>query len=182
MSPPGRRNTMSNEPEKSLKAEEKQEQFMQLYKPCHQQLSRYCRGMTVHAEEARDLMSETVLIAYENLHRLKKTEAFAYFLLGIAKRIFLNGLRRRSSRGTTTPSMPPTWKTRPTTRTGRRMPTCFINCWLPCQWHKKKRWYCSKSTASNCRKWPICRTVAFRRSKAVWPGAVKNWPACYKKK
>ena len=55
--------------------------------------------MAGNQEEARDLMSETVLVAYENLNRLKKKEAFAYFLLGIAKRIFLNGQRRRKFQG-----------------------------------------------------------------------------------
>ena len=72
---------------------------MQLYQPCHQQLSNYCRAMTGDQEDGKDLMSNTLLAAYENFDRLKKTGSFLFFLLGIAKRIYLNGNRRQKFKG-----------------------------------------------------------------------------------
>ncbi len=72
---------------------------MRLYKPCHQQLSNYCRAITGDPEDGKDLMSNTLMAAFENLNRLKKTDSFLFFLLGIAKRIYLNGNRRQKFKG-----------------------------------------------------------------------------------
>jgi RNA polymerase sigma-70 factor (ECF subfamily) len=82
-----------------LKPEEKQKQFMRLYQPCHQQLSNYCRVMTGNMENGKDLMGETIMAAFENFDRLKKTDSFLFFLLGIAKRIYLNSNRRQKFKG-----------------------------------------------------------------------------------
>jgi len=72
---------------------------MQLYQPCHQRLSNYCRAMTGNTENGKDLMSDTILAALENFDSLKKTNSFLFFLFGIAKRIYLNGNRRQKFKG-----------------------------------------------------------------------------------
>lgn len=74
--------------------QEKQQKFMGLYEPCHARLSRYIRSMVWDEHEAKDLMSETVLIAYEKLDDLKKPDAFVYFLFAIAKRLISNKYRK----------------------------------------------------------------------------------------
>jgi RNA polymerase sigma-70 factor (ECF subfamily) len=44
-------------------------------------------------EDARDIISETILIACENFEKLRNKEAFVYYLFGIASRL----IKRRSS-------------------------------------------------------------------------------------
>ncbi|MCX7736480.1 MAG: RNA polymerase sigma factor [Candidatus Kapabacteria bacterium] len=73
-----------------------QAEFLELLNDVLVQLSNYARSMTKTTEEAKDLMSETVLIAYENFHKLRKKESFKYFLFTIASRlIFKRKLRKR---------------------------------------------------------------------------------------
>ncbi len=79
---------------KSGSIEYKQEEFMQLYNPVHLRLSRYCQAQTKSYEEARDLMSETVLVAYEQFDKLRDQETFLYFLFGIARNLLLQKLRK----------------------------------------------------------------------------------------
>lgn len=79
---------------KAGSTEDKQEEFMQLYNPVHLRLSRYCQTQTKSYEEARDLLSETVLVAYEQFDKLRNQETFLYFLFGIARNILLQKLRK----------------------------------------------------------------------------------------
>lgn len=74
--------------------EDKQEKFMLLYKPVHERLSRYCQAQAHSYEEARDLMSETLLQAYERLDSLRNTESFLFFLFGIARNLLRQKRRK----------------------------------------------------------------------------------------
>ena len=74
----------------------KQEQFMALYNPANERLSRFVHSMVWHREDARDIISETVLKAYESFEKLRNRESFLYFLFGIASR--LSKRRGRRSR------------------------------------------------------------------------------------
>ena len=83
--------------EKDLKSDdgkEKQIQFMTLYNGCHVRLSRFCRAVCRNNEDAKDLLSETVLRAYEHFETLRKPESFLSFLFGIASRIHRKKIRR----------------------------------------------------------------------------------------
>jgi len=73
----------------------KQEAFMELYTPLNARLSRYAEAMTKDRETAKDLVSETILIAFERFHTLEKKESFLYFLFGIASNLFKQTLRRK---------------------------------------------------------------------------------------
>ncbi len=82
--------------EASLTYQDKQQVFMQLYEPCNQRLSGYCRALCKgNVEDAKDLMSETILKAYEAFDRLRNKEVFLYFLFGIACNIQRNRNRRK---------------------------------------------------------------------------------------
>jgi len=65
----------------------KQEQFMALYNPANERLSRFVHSMVWHREDARDIIAETVLKAYESFDKLRNRESFLYFLFGIASRL-----------------------------------------------------------------------------------------------
>ncbi len=73
----------------------KQSYFLKLYQPHHQKLLRYCESILKDPIDAEDLVSETVLIAYQDLHKLKKVEAFNYYLFGIARNLIRRKYRRK---------------------------------------------------------------------------------------
>ncbi|MHB1277058.1 MAG: RNA polymerase sigma factor [Bacteroidia bacterium] len=67
--------------------EDTNRRFLELYEPCHDRLGRYIATMVWEKEEAKDVMSETVLVALEKFETLRQPEAFLYFLFGIASRL-----------------------------------------------------------------------------------------------
>lgn len=81
----------------------KQKLFMELYQPLHPRISNYCRAITGQNETAKDLLSETILNAYENFDKLKKHDAFIYYLFGIASNLFKKQLRRKKFSATYEP-------------------------------------------------------------------------------
>ncbi|WP_207433454.1 RNA polymerase sigma factor [Sabulibacter ruber] len=73
----------------------KQQAFLALYEPVHAPFARFCQARVFHSADAKDLISETVLQAYEHFDSLRHKEAFLHFLFGIATRILRNKSRRR---------------------------------------------------------------------------------------
>ena len=67
---------------------------MALLDPVHDNLARYVRAMSRNADEARDLMSETLLAAYESFDTLKAPAAFLSYLFTIARRTCRHRARR----------------------------------------------------------------------------------------
>ena len=76
--------------------QEYQNRFLSLYEPVHERFSRYCLARTGNRDAARELMSETVLRAYEKLDRLRNEGAFLHFLFGIAHRVNLSQWKRQN--------------------------------------------------------------------------------------
>jgi len=72
---------------------------MEMYTPCHQAFTGYCRGLTSNREDARDLAGESVLIVFENLEKLRKKDSFKAYLFGVARRLRLHQYRRNRFRG-----------------------------------------------------------------------------------
>src|SRR5690349_18478622 len=75
-------------------ADPKQAAFLALYEPVHQQFARFCRARLTDEQEAKDLVSDTVLKAYEHFDKLRHEGAFLHFLFGIAHNILLQRHRR----------------------------------------------------------------------------------------
>ena len=69
---------------------------MQLYAPCHKQLNAYCIALARDRDDALDLMSATIEIAFTKFSELKEEQKFKYFLFGIASRL-INNERRKAS-------------------------------------------------------------------------------------
>lgn len=69
--------------------------FMVLYEPVHLSFQRFCRARTNSTDDAKDLISETLLKAYEGIDRLRDEKAFLSFLFGIASRIIKKQYRRK---------------------------------------------------------------------------------------
>jgi RNA polymerase sigma-70 factor (ECF subfamily) len=68
---------------------------MQLYEPLHEKLSRFVQSMVWNRDDAKDVLSETVLSAYENFEKVRNTDAFLYYLFGIASRLAKKRHRRK---------------------------------------------------------------------------------------
>jgi RNA polymerase sigma-70 factor (ECF subfamily) len=65
----------------------KQERFMALLRPLYKRLERFALTMTRNREDAKDVVGETVLLAYEHLEQLRNDDAFLGFLFTIASRV-----------------------------------------------------------------------------------------------
>src|SRR5205807_391366 len=68
--------------------------FLKLLEPVHNRLWRFVLSTTRDHEEAEDLLSETVLVAFERFHTLRDEKAFVSFLFTIATRIHREHYRR----------------------------------------------------------------------------------------
>ena len=60
---------------------------MSLLEPVYDRLTRYVRAMTPDREEARDILGETVLAAYESFERVDSPDSFVFYLFTVARRI-----------------------------------------------------------------------------------------------
>lgn len=80
------------------------DQFLHYYDQSHERFARYCRALASGEEEAKDLMSESILRAFENFDGLKNRDAFPAFLVAIARRIYLNQLRRNKFKALFSPA------------------------------------------------------------------------------
>jgi len=73
---------------------EKKDHFLLLYEPVHQSFERFCKARAYGQMPFRDLMQETILIAYDKLYQVKDPDKFLYFLFGIATRVVANIKRK----------------------------------------------------------------------------------------
>jgi RNA polymerase sigma-70 factor (ECF subfamily) len=81
------------------KLREKQERFECLLTPIWNQLARYCHAVAGEHEAARDLMSETLLLAFQHFHQLRNEATFKSYLFRIASRVHHNW-REKAARQT----------------------------------------------------------------------------------
>lgn len=73
----------------------KQEEFMALLEPLHDRLNRFVRAMNYDREEAKDIISETLLSAYESFDKLRNRDTFLSYLFTIAYRTNIKCMRRK---------------------------------------------------------------------------------------
>ena len=77
---------------------------MELYDPLHERLSRFVHSMVWNRDDAKDVLSETVLAAYESFEKVKDHDSFLYYLFGIASRLAKKRDRRKKFWGIFEPS------------------------------------------------------------------------------
>ena len=73
---------------------EKKNHFMALYEPVHQSFERFCKARAYGKMHFKDLMQETLLIAYSKLDQVHEGEKFLFFLFGIATRVLANSQKK----------------------------------------------------------------------------------------
>ncbi|WP_294677139.1 sigma-70 family RNA polymerase sigma factor [uncultured Fluviicola sp.] len=69
---------------------DKQDAFLKLYEPVHERFERFCRARVYNEMDFRDLMNDTLLVAYEKFDSLKSKEAFLSFLFSICVHVLGN--------------------------------------------------------------------------------------------
>lgn len=75
--------------------DKKQQEFLQLYEPIHDRFERFCRARVYGNMEYRDLMNDTLLVAFEKFDTLRSNKAFLSFLFSISVRILSNNNRKK---------------------------------------------------------------------------------------
>jgi RNA polymerase sigma-70 factor, ECF subfamily len=68
---------------------------MQLYEPVHARLSRFVQTIVWNRDDAKDVISETVLITFEKFEKVTDPEKFLYFLFGVATNVVRKKNRRK---------------------------------------------------------------------------------------
>jgi RNA polymerase sigma-70 factor (ECF subfamily) len=74
----------------------KQSAFLALLDEHYDPLLRYVRAMTRNVEDARDIVGETLLRAYESFDTLRDPASFLFYLITIAKRLHWRASKRKA--------------------------------------------------------------------------------------
>lgn len=69
-------------------------EFLELYNPIHLQLSNYCRAISGNKDDAKDLLSDTVLNILESFARIKDKSAFRSYAFTIASNLHKKKIRQ----------------------------------------------------------------------------------------
>lgn len=77
------------------KNDRKQRHFLNLYEPVHERFERFCRVRANGAMDFRDLVNESLLVAFQKFEDLQSEKAFLSFLIGISIRILANHRRKQ---------------------------------------------------------------------------------------
>ena len=75
----------------------KQNEFLALYEPIHDRFERFCRARVYGDLDFRDVMNESLLIAFSKFEKLTSRESFLSFLFGIAVRVIGNQLQKKKT-------------------------------------------------------------------------------------
>ena len=65
-----------------------------MYEPVHSRFERFCKARVFGEMDFKDLMQESVLVAFEKFEAMKNKDAFLYFLFGTSIRILSNAKRK----------------------------------------------------------------------------------------
>ncbi|MCR9171131.1 MAG: RNA polymerase sigma factor [bacterium] len=68
---------------------------MELYTPVHDKFERFCRARVYGDINFKDLMHDTIVIAFEKFDKLEDPKAFLHFLFGISIRVLANTNRKQ---------------------------------------------------------------------------------------
>jgi RNA polymerase sigma-70 factor (ECF subfamily) len=75
--------------------DDRRKTFMNLYEPVHARFERFCQARAYGQTDWKDLMQDTVIVAFNRLEELKNPSAFLSFLCGIAIRQLSNQNRKK---------------------------------------------------------------------------------------
>lgn len=68
---------------------------MTLYEPLHARLCRFVQTLVWDKEEAKDIVSETILVTYENVENVRDNDALLGYMFSVASNLVNRKLRRK---------------------------------------------------------------------------------------
>jgi RNA polymerase sigma factor (sigma-70 family) len=74
---------------------DKKELFMTYYGPVHARFERFCKARVYGEMDFKDLMHDTLLVAYEKFDKVQQADAFLFYLFGIAIRLLSNASKKK---------------------------------------------------------------------------------------
>jgi len=78
-----------------MDASTRQKLFLALLNPQYDAFVRYVHAMVRNTEDARDIVGETLLIAFEHFDEIREKDSFLFYLITIAKRLHWKTAKRR---------------------------------------------------------------------------------------
>lgn len=75
--------------------DKKQADFLKLYEPIHDRFERFCRARVFGDMDFRDILNDSLVIAYEKFETLKSKDAFLSFLFSICVRVVGNNYQKK---------------------------------------------------------------------------------------
>ena len=69
-------------------------EFITLYEPVHNQLSKFCRAISGNSEDGEDLLQDTILNSLEGFNKIKDKKVFKSYLFSVASNLQKMKLRR----------------------------------------------------------------------------------------
>jgi RNA polymerase sigma-70 factor (ECF subfamily) len=73
----------------------RQDSFLKLYEPVHDRFERFCRARVFGRGDYRDLMNDTLLVAFQKFETLQSEKAFLSFLFSCAVNILGNQIQKK---------------------------------------------------------------------------------------
>lgn len=74
---------------------DKKKFFMTYYDPVHARFERFCKARVYGEMDFKDLMHDTLVVAYEKFNKVQHADAFLYYLFGIAIRLLSNARKKK---------------------------------------------------------------------------------------
>lgn len=68
---------------------------MTYYEPVHARFERFCKARVYGEMDFKDLMHDTLVVAYEKFNKVQHADAFLYYLFGIAIRLLSNARKKK---------------------------------------------------------------------------------------
>ncbi len=68
--------------------------FMTYYEPVHARFERFCKARVFGEMDFKDLMHDTLVVAYEKFDKVQHSDTFLYYLFGIAIRLLSNASKK----------------------------------------------------------------------------------------
>lgn len=76
---------------------EKEIAFMSMYEPVHVNFEKFCKARVYGEMDFKDLMHDTLLIAFKKFDQVQDSKAFLSFLFGISIRVLSNAHKKQKA-------------------------------------------------------------------------------------
>lgn len=71
--------------------------FMTYYEPVHARFERFCKARVYGEMDFKDLMHDTLVVAYEKFDKVQNADDFLYYLFGITIRLLSNASKKKQA-------------------------------------------------------------------------------------